>query len=53
MAFGFGRLRHCSRDFWNLTPRELGAALNALNGGARASLDRAGLDGLMAQFPDV
>ena len=42
MAFGFGRLRHSSRDFWNLTPRELGAAL-----------DRAGLDGLMAQFPDV
>ena len=53
MAFGFGRLRHSSRDFWNLTPRELGAALNALNGGGRTSLDRAGLNGLMAQFPDA
>jgi len=52
MAFGFGRLRHSSRDFWNLTPRELGAALTALGGGARAALDRAGLAGLMARFPD-
>jgi len=52
MAFGFGRLRHSSRDFWNLTPRELGAAIGALNGPARAPLDRAGLAGLMARFPD-
>jgi len=53
MAFGFGRLRHSSCDFWNLTPRELGAALNALSGPTRAPLDRAGLVGLMAQFPDA
>lgn len=52
MAFGFGRLRHSSRDFWNLTPRELGAALRALRGRAQAPLDRVGLAGLMARFPD-
>lgn len=52
MAFGFGRLRHSSRDFWNLTPRELGAAIEALCGRAQAPLDRVGLAGLMARFPD-
>jgi len=53
MAFGFGRLRHSSRDFWNLTPRELGAAIEAMHGSTRAPLSRAGLAGLMAQFPDA
>lgn len=52
MAFGFGRLRLSSRDFWRLTPRELAAALRAWSGPARAPLDRAGLAGLMARFPD-
>jgi len=52
MAFGFGRLRHSSRDFWDLTPRELGAAITALSGPSRAPLDRVGLAGLMARFPD-
>ncbi len=27
MAFGFGRLRLSSRDFWAMTPRELAAAV--------------------------
>ncbi len=52
MAFGFGRLRLSSRDFWALTPHELAAAITALAGPARVPLDRAGLAALMARFPD-
>ncbi|WP_281063231.1 rcc01693 family protein [Ancylobacter gelatini] len=52
MAFGFGRLRLASRDFWTMTPRELAAAMTAHAGPARAAMDRAGLEGLMARFPD-
>lgn len=52
MAFGFGRLRLPSRDFWALTPHELAAAIIALAGPVRAPLDRAGLHALMARFPD-
>lgn len=52
MAFGFGRLRLAARDFWALTPRELAAAMRAVAGPARLPLDRAGLAGLMARFPD-
>lgn len=50
MALGFGRLRLSARDFWRLTPRELAAALGP--GAAPPRLDRAGLDRLMARFPD-
>lgn len=52
MAFGFGRLRLSSRDFWRLTPRELSAAMAAWTAPARAPLDQAGLATLMARFPD-
>lgn len=52
MAFGFGRLRLASRDFWTLTPRELAAAMTAHAGPVRVAMDRAGLQGLMARFPD-
>ncbi|MBB3769809.1 putative phage protein (TIGR02216 family) [Angulomicrobium tetraedrale] len=52
MAFGFGRLRLSSRDFWALTPREFAAAVEAVAGPARAPLDRTGLAALMARFPD-
>lgn len=48
---GLSRLRLPVRDFWQMTPRELAAAL-----GARvrrgAAPDRAGLSRMMTQFPD-
>ncbi|MDQ0509749.1 putative phage protein (TIGR02216 family) [Angulomicrobium amanitiforme] len=52
MAFGLGRLRLSSRDFWAMTPREIAAAVEAVAGPARAPLDRAALAALMARFPD-
>jgi uncharacterized phage protein (TIGR02216 family) len=53
MAFGLGRLRLSSRDFWALTPRELAAASEAFAGPAAAPPDRAALDRLMRRFPDA
>jgi uncharacterized phage protein (TIGR02216 family) len=52
MAFGLGHLRLSSDDFWRLTPRELAAAIGAVAGPVPARLDRAGLNALMARFPD-
>jgi len=52
MGFGLGRLRLSSEAFWQLTPRELAAAIEQLAGPARAPLDRAGFEALMARFPD-
>ncbi len=37
-------------EFWSLTPAELAVMLGA--GGRGGSLDRAGLDALLAAFPD-
>ncbi|QFR31723.1 phage tail assembly chaperone [Ancylobacter sp. TS-1] len=51
MAFGLGRLGLAPDAFWRMTPRELAAAAG-LAGPARAPLDRARLDVLMARFPD-
>lgn len=51
MRAGFGLLRLSSKDFWALTPRELGAvfaqASNSINVPSRATLDA-----LMHAFPD-
>lgn len=52
MAFGFGRLRLNSHEFWQLTPRELTAAIESVFGPVRTPLDRMGLAALMARFPD-
>lgn len=52
MGFGLGQLRLSARDFWALTPRELAAAIEAVAGPARTPLGRAGLEVLMARFPD-
>ena len=52
MAFGFGRLKLSSRDFWAMTPRELAAAVEGLLGPIPAPLDRTALDALMRRYPD-
>jgi uncharacterized phage protein (TIGR02216 family) len=51
MQFGFGVLRLSPAAFWQMTPRELAAAVLALRGGA-APLDRGAFDQLMQRFPD-
>ena len=53
MAFGFGVLRRSSDEFWAMTPRELGAAMDGAYGRASVGpLARATLDTLMSAFPD-
>ena len=51
MAFGFGVLRLSSREFWDLTPRELASALRAVSGEG-LPLTRSTLNELIARFPD-
>jgi len=53
MAIGLGVLRLPPRDFWAMTPAELGRAVSGLTGGADgAQMSRHSLDMLMARFPD-
>jgi uncharacterized phage protein (TIGR02216 family) len=52
MRLGFGVLKLSSRDFWELTPRELAAAFAALSGPRVVAPDRGRLGDLMRQFPD-
>lgn len=52
MGAGLGLLRLPADQFWRLTPRELAAALGTLAPRRAAPLPRAGLDALMARFPD-
>jgi uncharacterized phage protein (TIGR02216 family) len=52
MAFGLGRLKLSSAEFWALTPRELAAAVEGEIGSFAAPLDRAALDALIARYPD-
>lgn len=52
MAFGLGRLRLAPDDFWATTPLELAAAWRAFEAVLPAAPDRAGLEALMARFPD-
>jgi uncharacterized phage protein (TIGR02216 family) len=52
MRFGFGVMRLTSKDFWALTPRELTAAFEAINGARPRSPQRQELETLMASFPD-
>lgn len=51
MQFGFGILRLAPATFWAMTPRELGAAHNALYR-INAPLDRSRFTDLMNNFPD-
>jgi uncharacterized phage protein (TIGR02216 family) len=50
MAFGFGVLRLSPQAFWNMTPRELAAAIEAVQGPAPAPMDRGVLTELMQRF---
>jgi uncharacterized phage protein (TIGR02216 family) len=54
MAAGLGLLRLPAREFWEMTPRELAAALRVvLPPSAAVGLPTRGdLDTLMARFPD-
>jgi uncharacterized phage protein (TIGR02216 family) len=50
MAMGIGRMRLAPRDFWRMSLREWRAALGQ---GAGQGLDRAELETLMKEHPDV
>lgn len=52
MGAGLGLLRLPADQFWRLTPRELAAALGALTPKRAGPMARAGLDALMARYPD-
>ncbi|MBI1204008.1 MAG: phage tail assembly chaperone [Rhodopseudomonas sp.] len=51
IGFGLGVLKLSPEQFWRMTPRELGFAIEAVTGRG-APLDRAGLAALMKRFPD-
>lgn len=53
MAFGLGRLRWPPEQFWEATPREIAAALQAFQPQAGAEApSRSALAELMAAHPD-
>lgn len=53
MAVGLGLLRLPPATFWAMTPKELAAALGALNGPPRIDpLSRSELGQLMQAYPD-
>ena len=56
MRLGLGTLRLSPEVFWAMTPVELQRALEGVGilavGGAGGWMERATLEGLMAQFPD-
>jgi uncharacterized phage protein (TIGR02216 family) len=52
IGFGLGILRLAPEQFWNMTPRELAYAIEAVSGRGGAPLPRAALDELMKRFPD-
>lgn len=52
MAFGLGRLRLAPDQFWAMTPREMAAAMAAVNPRRGNPPGRAALAELMARFPD-
>ena len=51
MGFGFGVLRLSPKEFWEMTPRELGAAVGAMFP-TDSKLDRVGFAELMKRYPD-
>lgn len=53
MAIGLGILGHSPDCFWQMTPKELAAAIGGLNGvSGQKSLRRDELSTLMNRFPD-
>jgi len=53
IATGLGLLRLAPRDFWTMTPVELGHVVRALGGSPAAPPQRQALQTLMAMFPDT
>lgn len=51
MRAGFGLLRLSSKDFWDMTPRELAAVLSPASHSMNVP-SRATFDALMHAFPD-
>jgi uncharacterized phage protein (TIGR02216 family) len=52
MAAGLGLLRLRSADLWSMTPKELAAALRALQGRVPEPLSRTTLTELTSRYPD-
>jgi uncharacterized phage protein (TIGR02216 family) len=52
MGFGLGVLRLSPRAFWQMTPRELAAAMEAVFGPQPLALDRTTFAALRKRFPD-
>jgi uncharacterized phage protein (TIGR02216 family) len=52
MRLGFGVLKLSSKEFWGLTPRELAAAFEGLNGRRTGAPDRDRLARMMERYPD-
>ena len=52
MAFGLGRLRLPSEEFWAMTPRELAAAMKPFTPGRPSPAGRDALAQMMRDFPD-
>jgi uncharacterized phage protein (TIGR02216 family) len=52
IGFGLGLLRLSSHAFWQLTPRELACAIEAVSPPAVAAIDRTDFERLMGAFPD-
>ena len=52
MAFGFGRLRLSSDQFWAMTPRELAAAMKPFAPAQTGPASRDALAQMMRAFPD-
>ena len=51
IGFGLGVLRFSPQQFWSMTPRELGYAIEAVTGRS-PPLDRDTLAQLMTRYPD-
>lgn len=51
IGFGLGVLRLAPAQFWQMTPRELAYAIEAVSGRS-APLERAELNHLMTRYPD-
>nr|WP_255365512.1 rcc01693 family protein [Faunimonas pinastri] len=52
MTLGFAVLRLAPSDFWSMTPREIEAVVRPYAAAAGTSFTRAGLNQLLARFPD-
>ncbi|WP_237155550.1 rcc01693 family protein [Oryzibacter oryziterrae] len=52
IGFGLGVLRLPPDAFWDLTPRELARAIEAVRPRGASPMDRRALDALIASHPD-